>query len=83
MYPTKGWKEVIQNMYMCVQGERVEKSVIRYVRTKWMAQTNVVEYFLCTGSAKYARASPPARKMSLFSSVIVTIIRIIYAIIRI
>ena len=83
MYATKGWKEVIQNMYMCVQGERVEKSVIRYVRTKWMVQTNVVKYFLCTGSAKYARASPPARKMSLFSSIIVTIIRIIYAIIRI
>ena len=39
-----------------------------HVRTKWMAQTNVVEYFLCIGSAKYTKASPPARKISLFSS---------------
>ena len=39
----------------------------------WL-QTNVVEYFLYTGLVKYAKASPPARKMSLFSSIIVTII---------
>ena len=31
-------------------------------------QTNVVELFLCIGSANYIRASPPARKMSIFSS---------------
>ena len=35
---------------------------------------NVVEYFLCVGSAKYTRASSLARKMSLFSSIIITII---------
>ena len=35
----------------------VKKSVRRYVRTKWIAQTNVVEYFLCIGLAKYIRAS--------------------------
>ena len=40
------------------------------------------EYFLCICSAKYTRASAPARKMSLFSSIIITII-LSYAKIRI
>ena len=39
-----------------------------------------MEYFLCIGLAKYTKASPPAKKMSLFSSVIITII-LSYAII--
>ena len=52
-----------------------------YVLNEW-PQTNVVEYFLCTGSVKYTRASPPARKMSLFSFIIITII-LSYAMIRI
>ena len=47
----------------------------------WL-QANVVEYFLCIGSAKYTRASPPARIMSLFSCIIITII-LSYEIIRI
>ena len=38
--------------------------------------------FLCIGRAKYTKASPPARKMSLFSPIIITII-LSYAIIRI
>ena len=38
--------------------------------------------FLCIGPAKYTKASPPARKMSLFSPIIITII-LSYAIIRI
>ena len=46
------------------------------------SQTNVAEYFVCIGSAKYIRASSPATKMSLFSSVITTII-LFYAIIGI
>ena len=41
-----------------------------------------MEYFLCIGTAKYTKASPPARKMSLFSSIIITIV-LSYAIIRI
>ena len=40
---------------------------------RW-SQTNVVEYFLSIGMAKYTIASPPAREMSLFSSIIITII---------
>ena len=36
----------------------------------------------CIGLAKYTKASPPARKMSLFSSIIITII-LSYVIIRI
>ena len=26
---------------------RIEKSVLRFARTKWMAQINAMEYFLC------------------------------------
>ena len=50
-----------------------------YVLNGW-PQTNVMEYFLCTGTAKYTKASSPARKMSLFSSIIITTI-LSYAII--
>ena len=65
------------------KGEGVEKSVLRYVRTKWMAPNKCCGiFFLCIGPAKYTKASPPARKMSLFSSIIITII-LSYAIIRI
>ena len=39
-------------------------------------------HFLCIGTAKYTKASPLARKMSLFSSIIITII-LCYVIIRI
>ena len=76
------WRMVVQNVYRCVLGEGVEKLVIKYVRTEWMAQTNVVEYFLCTGSAKYTRTSPPAKKILLFFFFIIAIISS-YAIIRI
>ena len=60
----------------------VEKLILRYVRTKWMAPNKFVEYFLCVGPAKYTKASLPARKMLLFSSIAITII-LSYAIIRI
>ena len=43
------------------------------VLNRW-PQTNVLEYFLSTGMAKYTIASPPARKMSLISSIIIAII---------
>ena len=36
------------------KGEGPEKLVLRYVRT--IRQTNVVEYFLCIGAAKYTKA---------------------------
>ena len=45
-------------------GRGVEKSVIKYVLYRW-PQTNVVEYFLCIGPAKYTRASPSARQEKL------------------
>ena len=51
-----------------------EKLVLRYVRIHGWPQKNFVEYFLCIGTAKYTKASPPARKMLLFSSIIITII---------
>ena len=59
----------------------VEKLVRRYVVLNGWPQTNVVEYFLYIGTAKYTKASPPARKI-LFSSIIITII-LSYTIIRI
>ena len=70
-------------VHMLTRGRGVEKLVLRYVRTKWMAPNKCCGiFFLCIGPAKYTKASPPARKMSLFSSIIITII-LSYAIIRI
>ena len=81
-YATGGMEGVIQNVCRCVQGEGVEKLIIRYVSAKWMVPNKCCGIFLCIGSAKYTRGSPPARKMSLFSSIKTTIISS-YAIIRI
>ena len=68
-------------VHMLTRGRGVEKSVLRYVRTKWMAPNKCCRiFFLCTGPAKYTKASPPARKMLLFSSIITIILS--YAIIR-
>ena len=47
-----------------------------------MTPNKCCEIFLCIGTAQYTKASPPARKMSFFSSIIITII-LSYAIIRI
>ena len=52
-----------------------------YVLNGW-TQTDFVENFLCTGTSKYTKTSPPARKMSLFSSVLITIV-LSYMMIRI
>ena len=60
----------------------VEKLVLRYVSTKWMAPNKYCRIFLSIGTPKYTKVSPPARKMSLFSFIIITII-LSYAIIRI
>ena len=68
---------------MLTRGRGVEKLVLRYVRTKWMAPNECCGiFFLCIGPAKYTKASPLAKKMSLFSSIIITII-LSYVIIRI
>ena len=70
-------------VHMLTRGKGVEKLVLRYVRTKWMAPNKCCGiFFLCIGPAKYTKASPPARKMLLFSSIIITII-LSYALIRI
>ena len=69
--------EVIQKVYRCVQKEGVEKSVMRqYILNEW-PQANVAAYFLCIDLVKYNTASPPAKKITLFSSITITIIRII------
>ena len=47
--------------------QHILASVTRYVRTKWVVP-NKCGTFLCIGSNKCTRASPPARKMQLFSS---------------
>ena len=57
------------NAYICVKVViGLEKSVVRYVRTKWMAPNKCCEIFFHIGSAKHTRASPSARKISLFPS---------------
>ena len=64
-------------------GGGVEKLVIRYVRTTWMAPNKCCENFFVHWSGQvHSRASAPARKMSFFSSIIITIV-LSYAIIRI
>ena len=69
-------------VHMLTRGRGVEKLVLRYVRTKWMTPNKCCGiFFLRIGPAKYTKASPPARKMLLFSSIIITII-LSYAIIR-
>ena len=60
-----------------------EKSVLRYVRTESMAPKKCCGiFFLCIGLDKYTKAPPPAKKMSSFSSAMITII-LSHAIIRI
>ena len=62
-------------VHMLTRRRGVEKSVLRYVRTKWMVPNKCCGiFFLYIGPAKYTKASPPTRKMSLFSSIIITII---------
>ena len=63
------------------RGRGVDKSAIDTYVLNGLPQNNFVEYFLCIVSAKYTRASPPARKMSLFSSIVITI-TLSYAVIR-
>ena len=68
---------------MLTRGRGVEKLILRYVSTKQMAPNKCCGIsFLYIGPVKYTKASPPAKKMSLFSSIINTII-LSYAIIRI
>ena len=69
--------------YICLQGRGSWKNWSYYTYVlNWWPQTNVVEYFLCIVPATYTKASPSARKMLLFSSIIITII-LFYAITRI
>ena len=83
MEQTYGNSSYSKCVHMLTRGRGVKKLVLRYVRTKWMAPSKCCTiFFLCIGLAKYTKASPPARKMSLFSSIIITII-LSYAIIRI
>ena len=67
---------------MLARGRGVGKLVLRYVRTNWTTPEKCCGIFLCIGPVKYTKASPPASKMSLFSSIIITII-LFYATIRI
>ena len=57
----------------CVQvrtgrGELKNRSLDTFLLNGW-PQAKFVEYLLWNGSVKYTRASPTARKMSLFSSI--------------
>ena len=66
----RGFKNLGKSDYVICEGSL----------NRW-PQTNVVEYLLRIGLVKYTRGSPPARKMSLLFSIIITII-LSYAIIR-
>ena len=44
-YTTSGMEGVTQNVYSHVLGEGVERSVMRYVRTKWMAPSKCCGIF--------------------------------------
>ena len=69
--------------HILTRGRGVEILVLRYIRTKWMALNKSCGiFFLCIAPAKYIKASLLAKKMLLFSSIIITII-LSYAIIRI
>ena len=69
-------------LHMLTRGKGVKNwSYDMYVLNGW-SQTNIGEYFLCIGPAKYTKALPAARKMSLFSSIIIAII-LSYAVVRI
>ena len=68
---------------MHTMGREFEKLLIwLYLHTKWMVPDKCCGIFLCISPAKYTRASLPARKMSLFSSITIKII-LSHAIIRI
>ena len=69
-------------LHMLTRGKEVEKYVLRYVRTKSMAPNKRCGIFWCIGTAECTKASPPAKKLSLFSSIIITII-LTYDLIRI
>ena len=66
---------------MCPGANRGRRVEDMYLLNGW-PQTIFMEDFLCIASANYNRASPPARKISLFSSIIITI-TLSYAINRI
>ena len=75
---------VIENMRRKMRkggGMLENRSYDTYILNGW-TQTNAVEYFICIYLDKQTRALPPARKMLLFSSIIITIISS-YAMIRI
>ena len=83
MEQTYGHSSYSKCVHRLTRGRGVEKLVLKYVRTKWMVRSKCCRiFFLYIGVAKYTTASPPARKISLFSSIIITII-LSYAIITI
>ena len=74
---------VTLNVYICVQrGGRAEKSVIRYVRNKWIARDNCCKILVAYWSRQVYKSITVTKKMSLFSSIKITII-LFHAIIRI
>ena len=79
------WRAVIQNVYECAQGrgsQNIGHLGAQNIRTKWMASKKCCRTFFVFWFGKYTIASPPARKSSLFSSIIITI-TLSYSIIRI
>ena len=59
---------------ICFMFAAHKKLVLRYVPTKWMAPNKCCETFFWIGATNYTKASPSARKMLLFSAMIITVI---------
>ena len=69
-YGRKGYSKLV---HMLTRKRGVEKSVRRYALTTWMAPNKYCGIFFCA-MVWSNTVSLPARKMSLFSSIIITII---------
>ena len=74
----RNWRNGCGSSKMCTgvhSGRGVKKLVIRYVRITWMIPNKCLGIFFVHWLAKYTRASSkPPRRMSLFSSIIITMI---------
>ena len=71
------WENGGESSKMCTggySGRGVEKLVIRYVRTKWIAPNKFCEIFFVCWFGQVHYSITASKKFSLFSSIIITII---------
>ena len=71
------WENGGESSKMCTggySGRGVEKLIIRYVRTKWIAPNKFCEIFFVYWFGQVHYSITASKKFSLFSSIIITII---------